>query len=84
MLQKVFAIRDAKTEAFMRPFFVPTNGVAIRSFSDEVNNRESELAKHPEDYALFELGVFDDSNGSFDLLEQPKSLGLALEFVKGA
>lgn len=62
MLQAV-AVFDKITEAFGRPFFVPNTGGAIRSFSDELKNSESELSRHPDDYDLYHLGSFDDSTG---------------------
>lgn len=81
MITKLFAIWDTKAEAFNLPFFCHTNGQAIRSFTTEASNPESMLAKYPEDYALFELGTYDDSNATFNLLPAPKSLGTAQEYV---
>lgn len=82
MKYKMFAIYDSKAEAFNTPFFFPTIGQATRAFSDEVSNQRSMLSSHPEDYALFELGTYDESNASIELLPAPKSIGLALDFVQ--
>lgn len=61
------AVRDSATEMFGRPFFVQNSRVAVRSFTDEVNRTDvqNELNKHAEDFTLFELGTFNDSNGEF-------------------
>ena len=64
MLLRVVAIRDAKTEVYSHPLFFVTKGVAIRSFSDETERTGSEISKHPEDFALFDLGVYDDNLGA--------------------
>jgi hypothetical protein len=58
--------------------FVPSAGVAIRSFSDEINrnNADNQLFNHPDDFDLYELGEFDDNSGLFALHEQPKLLSL--------
>jgi hypothetical protein len=58
--------------------FVPSAGVAIRSFSDEINrnNADNQLYNHPDDFDLYELGEFDDNTGLFALHEQPKLLSL--------
>jgi len=58
--------------------FVPSVGVAIRSFSDEINraDAENQLHNHPDDFDLYEFGEFDDNTGSFVLHEQPKLLTL--------
>lgn len=84
MLVQIFTIYDAKTEAFLQPFFSQAKGSAIRAFTDSVNDKtgESQFASHPEDYTLFHLGSFDDSTATFDLLKTPVSLGLAIEFKK--
>ena len=58
--------------------FVPSTGVAIRSFSDEVNRSdpENQLFNHADDFDLFEFGEFDDNTGKFTLHENPKLLSL--------
>lgn len=70
----VMCARDIKVGAFGRPFFVQTVGAAVRSFGDEAKRQdpENQLARHPEDFELFELGSFEDSNARFDLFDQPK------------
>jgi len=35
----------------------------MRQWEDAVNNPESPISKHPSDYALCELGTFDDESG---------------------
>nr|QJB18943.1 MAG: nonstructural protein [Microvirus sp.] len=72
------SVKDRAADAFGRPMFVPSTGVAIRSFSDEVNRSDSEnqLFNHPDDFDLYEFGEFDDNSGIFSLHEQPKLLTL--------
>ena len=74
----VCSIKDRAADAFGRPFYVPAVGVAIRSFQDEVNRKsdDSQIYAHPDDFDLFELGVFNDDSGLFELFEQPKLLML--------
>jgi len=60
---KMFSVFDLKAGAYMQPFFAPTRGVAVRSFSDAVLSESHEFAKHAEDYALFEVGEFDQVEG---------------------
>lgn len=68
------AIRDSAVDAFMRPFFVPTTAFAVRSLSQELKNAESPMAVSPQDYALFELGSFDEETGRFENLDSPKQV----------
>jgi hypothetical protein len=65
MLVHLVAVFDSATQAYMRPFHCQAVGQAMRSFLDEVNNasKESDLSRHPDDFALFKIGEFDDSSG---------------------
>ncbi len=76
MLMVVMSVKDRAAEAFARPMFVPSVGVGIRAFTDEVNRSsdDNQMFAHPDDFDLYELGKFDDSTGLFDLMEIPKLL----------
>lgn len=69
----VMSVFDTAAVSFGRPWFLPSKGVGIRSFTDEVNRKDADnqLYQHPEDFILYELGLFDDAVGSFELLEKP-------------
>lgn len=75
-IQTIVAVRDRAVDAFSRPFFVPSVGAAVRSFRDEVNNPESPMNKHPEDYDLYELGAFDDESGDLRSLDKPRMVAI--------
>lgn len=84
MIQKVFGVRDGKAQAFLQPFFSNAVGSAIRAFDDVVNDKSSgnQIAKHPEDYMLYELADFDDNSGEFISRDPIKLLGSGRDFVK--
>lgn len=65
MISQCFAVRDKAVGAFLGPFFVRSKGEAIRSFGDAVNDPKHQFARHLNDYALFQLGSFDDQSGMF-------------------
>ncbi len=65
MLLEVVSIYDLKLQAYSQPSVVPTTGVALRSFTDQVNASGSHLGAHPEDYSLVRLGTFNDVTGEF-------------------
>jgi len=75
-----FSVRDSKAEAFMRPFFAPTKGLAVRGFRDAVNTKGEPMNAHPDDYTLFQIGEFDETSGELVKLASPVSLGLASTF----
>lgn len=82
MKHYMFTYFDSKGGFYSKPMFTRSKGEAIRSFSDEVNREDSYLAAHPEDFTLFELGIFDDCDCSMELLSTPNSVGKAIEFKK--
>lgn len=81
MIHQVFTVYDSKAEAYLQPFFSVSKGAAIRSFSDAINDSQSTIGKHPEDYILFALGSFDDLNCVFEC-GSPVSIGVGSEFVR--
>lgn len=82
MKMKMLAVYDSKVEAFMTPMFFQSVGQAMRSFGDAVQNAESEFAKHPEDYVLFEIADFNPSTGSLEVLPAAKSVASGLQFAR--
>lgn len=70
-------VRDRSADVFGRPTFTTSVGVAIRSFSDEVNRaaEDNVMYRHPEDFDLYELGVYDDETGTFDV-HQPRQIAI--------
>lgn len=80
MRMQMCSIYDAKAEVWTTPIFFQATGQAVRSFSDSIQNPESEFAKHPDDYTLFHLGEFDVRTGQLELLKAPVSLGCGVNF----
>ena len=81
MKYAVCAVKDRAVDAYNRPLYVPTVGVAIRSFNDECNKKDSELHAHPEDYDLYELGQWDDQTAIYVALEQPRVIARAQDIA---
>lgn len=81
MKDKIYSVKDNAVEAYGKPFHAPTKGFAIRSFSDEVNRPDSQLAKHPEDFSLYELGTWDNQKGNYTNLPEPQFIGKASDFI---
>ena len=82
MKLKMFSIFDQKAEVYMTPFFKNQIGEALRDFFDLVNDDQSRINKHPEDYSCFYLGEVDDQNGSVEGNKQPVNIGNAWELIK--
>lgn len=67
---RVYSIKDEKSLSFNTPFFCVSDGVAVRQFTDLVNDEKSLVYKHPEDFSLWLVGVFDDQKGIFEPTER--------------
>jgi hypothetical protein len=86
MLLYVIAVKDRAADMFNRPFFVPHRNIAVRDFTDEVNRSapDNALNKHPDDFDLYLLGQFDDSNGAFIREGAPTVLVRAKDVVSSS
>lgn len=76
----VCAIHDSKVGAFAIPFSSRSRGEALRSFSDACQDTNMGFHKHPNDYALYIVGEFDDGSGEL-IATQPVRLASATDFV---
>lgn len=65
MMYAIVAVYDSAMEAYGRPIFTASQGVALRSFKEEIVNPESQMSRHPEDYSLWYLGEYNETDGSF-------------------
>lgn len=83
MIYRLVSIRDRAADVFSVPQFVVNTGSAIRSFGDLVNNNnaENQVAQHPEDFDLYYLGEYDDSNGSF-VVESPRQIAVGKDLKR--
>lgn len=68
---KVYAVFDVKSAAYGNPIFLPSNGIALRTFGEACLNPESPMFKYPEDFSLFEIGMYDPSSGELKAVSKP-------------
>jgi len=73
-----FSVYDAKAEAYLRPYFADTKGLAMRAFRDAVNDPQHEMHRHAEDYTLFAVGEFDVMTGMFTPYLAPIAMATAI------
>lgn len=82
MILKMFSIYDSKAKAFLPPFFLHTEGMAIRTFADCAKDPQHAFSRNPQDYTLFCLGSFEDTSGMVEVGATPQNLGLASGIVE--
>lgn len=81
MLLRLYTVYDSKAELYMPPFCQKTKGEALRGFADAIQGGgDNNLAKHPEDFTLFEVGLFEDSDGTIQMHDAKISLANGIEF----
>lgn len=68
MKLQVFVVKDRASDQYGNPMFLISSGQAIRSFTDEVNSAREDnmMYKHPDDFDLFFLGVYDTNTAMFE------------------
>lgn len=59
MRMYIVTIYDKRAQTYGGPMVFPTLGVAERAFADNVNDPQSMINKHPEDYMMYLIGTFD-------------------------
>lgn len=64
MKVNLYSVRDVKAGAYNVPFCASNDAIAGRMLGGVVNgNRETSLARYPEDFQLFRIGTFSDDDG---------------------
>jgi len=82
MIHKLFTIHDAAAQAYLAPFVLHAEGIAIRTFTDCINDPDHAFGRHPKDYTLMVIAEFDDSTGLIKPYQSQKPLGNGLSFVQ--
>lgn len=60
----ITSVYDAKTEEFNGLHLSRSREAAVRAFSDAVTGGQDLMfSKHPEDFSLHEVGIFEESSG---------------------
>jgi len=80
MKLNIYSIFDSASGLYSRPFFTQSDAEAMRSFEDIATDAEHPIGKHPEDYSLHRIGIFDDNNGKLQN-EENECLETALETI---
>lgn len=80
MTTKVCAVRDRAMDQYGQPIFTPTIGTAVRAFQDEINNEQSSMHKHADDYDLYHIGDYEADTGQL-IPVQPKMIAVGKEML---
>lgn len=80
MITRAFTIYDRKTFIYSAPFFAVADGAAVRSFQEAANDLNTNIGRHPADFQLYFVGLWDDQKATM-LPEVPVHITDALPLV---
>ena len=71
MTKQIYTLRDNTVEVYNQPFYTFSKEQAERDMLYMANDKDHNIGKNPEQYALYHLGEYDDSTGKFNLNDAP-------------
>lgn len=74
VLERFYSVYDSKVESYMRPFTAPNEASAVRSLSAAISDPNHDFNRFAEDFALFEVGIWDPAVGRISAYEAPKAI----------
>jgi len=63
---KLYSVYDEKALCYGIPTSFPTDGIALRSFSEVAQDPDTQIHKYPSDFKLYFIGTFDEMTGQLD------------------
>lgn len=72
MILRLYAIRDVKAGAYTMVFGFANDGVSVRAVKDEMMTPGSMFEKHPGDFQLYCVGLYDQDTGAITGLDKPE------------
>jgi hypothetical protein len=65
MKKSMFAVFDNAAKLYLQPFLEVTDATAVRAVQDAAKG-DHPFSKHPEDFTLTRLGVYDEETGQLN------------------
>jgi len=65
MKKPMFAVFDNVAKVYLQPFLETTDGTAVRAIQDAAKG-DHPFAKHPRDFTLTRLGLYDEETGTLN------------------
>lgn len=68
----VYAVKDIKVSAFMRPVFAENLPTVLRSLTRAFDDANHDFTRFINDYQLYKLGEYDETQGKIIPLSAPE------------
>lgn len=82
MKLNAYSLYDVKALQYHTPFYQSTDGAATRMLLNLVEDPNSMIGRHPADFRLYCVGVWDDGNGVFECISPPVHIVDAIALVR--
>ena len=76
-----YSVFDNKAISYKPPFTAVNDAVAQRLFTEACFDTETQVSRHPNDYALYRLGSYDPISGIIKPEEMPIQIITAIAVV---
>lgn len=81
-MQTLFTVKDKKATGYSPVFQKPTAGLAEREMCDIARDPQSQLAKYPQDFALYAVGTWDETSAQIKAHETPVFVAEVADLIK--
>lgn len=69
MILRSYSLYDRKAVSYSPPFHQATDGLAVRSLQELVNDPQTSVGRYPDDFVLYLVGTFDTEKGLVGSIE---------------
>lgn len=76
-----YVIFDAPAQIYNKPFYFLNDQIAERAMGDLINDASTDIANHPADFTLWNIGTYDDTTAQFESNDKPKLICRAHELA---
>lgn len=81
-IHRVYSLHDSKAAVYNMPFSSPNDALARRMVEDLVVDRNTTVGRHPSDFRLYCIGLFDDEKGLMQPFNVPEHIVDAVALVR--
>jgi len=77
----MYSVFDIKSRIYHPPMYCHNTGHATRMFTSIFLEPKTTINQFPDDFQVFQIGEFDDSNGKIKPLQNPELICSAADLI---
>lgn len=82
MEYELYVIYDSATGYYTVPAAQVNDADAMRNFQHEAMNPQSIWNSHPQDFILYKVGIFHNTDGTIQAFQSPERICSAADFLR--